>query len=78
MPEWMQNPDVRPHRRQWRPPDSRVLVLAANAEGATLEDVVSRYLPGGGGGLRDVQNRRGADLGAYRYHHPVTVCHCCM
>lgn len=29
-------------------PISRVLVLAANAEGATLEDVVNRYLPGGG------------------------------
>ena len=27
---------------------ARILVLAANADGATLEDVVNRYLPGGG------------------------------
>lgn len=27
---------------------SRILVLAANADGATLEDVVNRYTPGGG------------------------------
>jgi flagellar biosynthesis protein FlhF len=60
-------------------PISRVLVLAANAEGATLEDVVNRYLPRWPGGLRDVQNRRGADLGRrHRHHHPspfaIAVC----
>ena len=68
-----------PHRRQWRPPDFRVLVLAANAEGATLEDVVNCYLPGGGlvGCVMSKSTRR-RPWRRHRHHHPspfaIAVC----
>ena len=81
MPEWMHKTQMYAHTAaNGGRPISRVLVLAANAEGATLEDVVNRYLPAGGGLVGCVMSKidEAPTLAAPSTPSSVTVCHCCM